>query len=189
MAEVRTRAPEQHGALDAFVGTATVRATRAIQRPASEIALLLDRHLRAAELMLPQRRTGERTRYVQDSSIAANLSRFTRGFARNQQPLNLKQLDAAVSALDASSCLVELNVNLAGMRGGLVAGVLGSSSVLAAGWATTVWATPIADPLMLLGVPVLVGAWAGMRAIYGSISRSNEDKLETLLDKLEHNEL
>jgi hypothetical protein len=189
MAEVRSRVPEEHGALDAFVGPAHVRASRTIGRPAPEVAQLLDRYLRDAECMLPQRRSGERTRYVQDTSMAANLARFTRGFSRRHQPLKLKQLDVAVASLDDGSCLVELGVNLAGTRGGIVAGVFGSSSVLAAGWATTVWATPIADPLMLLGVPVLAGAWAGMRAIYGKVSHTREDRLETLLDKLEHDEL
>lgn len=189
MAEVQGRPPEERGALDGLVGVATVRASRVVQRAASDVGPQLDRHLRDAELMVAQRRYAGRTRYVQDASIAAGLARFTRGLSRSTQPLKLKQLDAAVSPLDPGSCLVELSVDLATARGGLLAGVFGSSSVLAAGWAGTVWATPIADPLMLVGVPVVAGAWVGMRAIFRTISRSSEEKLELLLDKLEHDEL
>lgn len=189
MAEVRGRPPEERGALDSFVGTATVRASRVLQRPASAIAPQLDRYLRDAEYMVAQRRYAGRTRYVQDPSIAAGIARLSRSFSRSTQPLKLKEVEVAVSPLDPGSCLVELSVNLATTRGGLIAGVFGSSSVLATGWAATVWATPIADPLMLVGLPVLAGAWAGMRAIYRTVSRSNEEKLELLLDRLEHDEL
>jgi hypothetical protein len=189
MAEVRGRPPEERGALDGFVGAAIVRASRVVQRPALEVAKVLDRHLRDVELMVPQRRFGDRTVYVRDSSISAGLARFTRGFARAQQPLNLKQLDVAVSAIDAGSCLVEASVNLNAVRGGLFAGVFGSSGVLATGWATAVWATAVADPLMLLGLPVLLGGWAGTRAIYSQITRNNRDRLELLLDRLEHNSI
>jgi hypothetical protein len=189
MAEVRGRPPEERGALDGFVGSATVRASRVVQRPALDVAKLMDRHLRAVELMVAQRRFGDRTVYVRDSSISAGIARFTRGFARARQPLKLKQLDVAVSPIDGGSCLVEVSVNLNAVRGGLFAGVFGSSGVLATGWATAVWATAVADPLMLLGVPVMIGGWAGMRAIYSQISRTNRDKLELLLDRLEHNEI
>ena len=189
MAEVQGRPPETRSALDGFVGPATIRASRVVPRAASVTGPQLDHHLRDAEFMIAQRRYAGRTRYVQDSSIAAGLARFTRGLSRSVQPLKLKQLDAAVSPLDAGSSLVELSVDLATARSGLLAGVLGSSSVLAAGWAGTVWATPIADPLMLVGVPVVAGAWAGMRAIFRSMSRSTEEKLELLLDRLEHDEL
>ena len=117
------------------------------------------------------------------------LARMTRGLSRSSQPLKLKQLDVAISPVDPGSCLVELAVDLGTTRGGLLAGVFGGSGVLAAGWTATVWATAIADPLMLVGVPVVAGAWVGTRAIFRAVRRSNEEKLELLLDKLEHDEL
>jgi hypothetical protein len=98
-------------------------------------------------------------------------------------------MDVAVSALDAESCLLEISVDLAGTRGGLAAGVLGSGGVLSVGWVATVWATAIVDPLMLLGIPVVVGSWYGMRAVYGTIRKSVQEKLESLLDRVEHNDL
>jgi energy-converting hydrogenase Eha subunit A len=57
------------------------------------------------------------------------------------------------------------------------------------GWAATVWATAFPDPLMLIGIPVVAGSWWGMRAIYAAIRGSLQDRLESLLDRLEHGEL
>jgi hypothetical protein len=189
MAEVRTQPPEEGGALATVVGPRTTRAARVIPRPAAGVASAIERYLRDVELMVPQRRFPDRTRYQRDSSLAAGLQRFTRGFARGHQPLNLGGLDVAVSAIDAGSCLVEVGVDLGGTRGGLAAGVLGSGTVAAGGLATAVWATPVADPFMLLGIPVVAGAWYGMRAIYNAIRRSTQDRLESLLDRVEHDEL
>lgn len=189
MAEVRTQPPEEGGALATVVGPRTSRAARVVARPAAVVAAELERYLRESELMVPQRRFPDRTRYVRDDSLAAGLARFTRGFTRGHKPLNLPQLDVAVSAIDPESCLVEIDVDLGTTRGGLAAGVLGSGTVAAGGLAATVWATPVADPFMLLGIPVIAGAWLGMRAIYNSIRRSTQDKLESLLDRVEHDDL
>jgi hypothetical protein len=189
MAEVHGRPVEERNALVSIAGARTVRATRVIRCPASDTGALLDTYLRESELMITQRRFPHRTRYVRDSSLAAGFARFTRGFSRPHQPLNLQQLDVAVTPLDAESCMLEVSVDLAGTRGGLVGGVLGSSLALTAGWAVTVWATAIADPLMLVGIPFVAGSWYGMRAIYGTIQKSIQDKLESLIDRVEHKEL
>jgi hypothetical protein len=189
MAEVRGRPAEDSGALAAVAGPAIVRASRVLRRPAATVAAELDRYLRDTEIMVAQRRFADRTRYVRNPTFAAGLTRITRGISSSHQPINLKQVDVSILPLDAESCLLEASADLAAMRGGITAGVLGSSSVLTAGWAATVWATALADPLMLLGVPALAGAWYGTRAIYGSIARSVEEKLESLLDRVEHDEL
>ncbi len=189
MAEVQSAQPAERGALVSLVGERAARVSRVIRLPAADVAARLDRYLRTIEFMVPQRRFPMRTRYVRDASFAAGIGRFARGFSRAHRPLDFKQLDVAVSPLEATSCLVEAGVDLATTRGGLAVGVLGSSSAAAAGWAAAVWATPIADPLMLLGVPVVAGAWYGMRAIYGRVRGSTEDRLESLLDRLEHEEL
>ena len=189
IAEVRSRPDGEEGALGRIAGAGTVRATRVLRRPAASTGLIVDRYLRETELMVTQRRFADRTRYVRDASLAAGFARFARNFSRAHRPLDLKELDVAVSALDAESCLLEISVDLGGTRGGLVAGVLGSGGGLAAGWAATVWATAIADPLMLLGIPVVAGSWYGMRAIYGTIRKSVQEKLESFLDRVEHNDL
>ena len=177
IAEVRIRPAEESGALATLVGPGTVRATRVVMRSAASTASQLDRYLRETEFMVVQRRFPDRNRYSRDSGLAAGLGRFARGFSRGHRPLDLKQLDVAISALDAESCLVELSSDLKDARGGLAAGVLGSGSALAGVGAAFVWATPIADPFMLLAAPIVAGSWYGMRAIYRHMSRSLQDKL------------
>jgi hypothetical protein len=189
MAEVHGRGAEEKGALTTLVGARTVRASRVLRRSPAGLGSVLDAYLCETELMAPQRRFPGRTRYVRQSGLAAGMSRIARSLARTRKPLNFQQLDVAIAPIDEHSSLVEVSVDLAVVRGGLAAGVLGSSSVLATGWAAAVWATPVADPLMLLGVPAVTGAWYGMRAIYRSIFRSAEDNLESLLDRLEHDDL
>jgi len=189
IAEVRSRPDEEGGALTAMVGERVLRASRVLQQPAAAVAPTLERYLREKEYMVAQRRFGHRTRYVRNSSVAAGIARFASGFSRTHPPLDMKELDVAVSAIDDATCLVEVSVDMGGTRGGIVAGVLGSGSALAAGWSIAVWATPIADVLMLLALPVLGGAWVGMRAIYGSVTGGVSEKLESLLDRLEHGDL
>lgn len=189
MAEVRGRPTDESGALVTLAGSRTVRAARVLRRPAASTGLLLDRYLRETELMMPQRRFQDRTRYRRDASLAAGLTRFTRGFGRGHPLLNLKEMDVAVAALDADSCLLEVSVDMGGERAGIVAGVLGSSGALATGWAVTAWATAVANPLMLLGIPLIAGAWWGTRALYDVMRNSVQEKLESFLDRVEHGEL
>lgn len=189
MAEVRGRPAEESGVLVTVAGPRTVRATRVLKRPAAGTALQVDRYLRERELMVVQRRFPDRTRYIRDSSFAAGVTRLTRGLSRSHPPLDLRQLDVGVSAIDDDRCLLEVSVDLGGTRGGLAAGVLGSGTGLAGAWAVIAWATAVADPLMLIGIPVVAGAWYGTRAIYGAVRRSVQEKLESFLDRVEHNEL
>jgi hypothetical protein len=187
MAEVHgAPAQKESGVLVALAGSKIVRASRVVQRDAASVQSALDRHLRELELMIPDRRSGNRTRYERDASLAAKMSRITQRFSRSDKPLNLERVDVAVSPLDERSALVELSVDLAAMRGGLVAGVLGSTTAASGVWALMVWASAIVDPLMLIGIPAIAGGWAGTRAIYRTIFSSTEDRLESLLDRLEH---
>ena len=189
MAEVRARPPEERGALARTMGPATARASRVIPRPAGDTAARLERYLHDTELMVTQRRFQERTRYVRDSSFGAGMARVVRDLSRGRKPVGLKQVDVAVSSLDDDSCLLEASTDLAGDRAGYAGGAAALGGSLGSGLAVAIWATPVADPLMLLAIPVLAGAWAGMRAIYRATVRSTEDKLEALLDRVEHDEL
>lgn len=140
--------------------------------------------------MLAERRFQDRTRFVRDSSFGAGLARLARGLDRSpQRPIDVNQLDVAISAVDADSCLLELSVDMAGTRGGLVGGVIGTSGGAAAAWAAAAWVTALPDALMLLGVPVLAGAWLGTRGIFGTVRRSVQEKIESLLDQVEHDKL
>lgn len=190
IAEVRDRVADERGALVPMAGPRIVRASRVVNRPAAGVAAALELHLRETEFMLAERRFHGRTRFVRDSSFGAGLARFARGFGRpSHRALDVKQLDVSIAPIDAESCLLSLTVDLGGTRAGLVGGLIGSSGGVSVAWTVVTWATALPDPLMLLGVPLLAGAWTGTRAIFGAVRRSVQEKIESLLDQVEHDTL
>jgi hypothetical protein len=187
--EVRGRPPAEQGVLARTMGPSVARAVRTVRRPAAQVGMLVEEYLRRCEYMVVQRRFPDRTRYVRDTGLAAGFGRMVRGFGRDHQPLDLAQMDVGVSALDEESCLVEITVDHGGMRAGLAAGGALGGGGAAAGIATAVLATPIVDPLALLGLPVLAVSWLGMRGIYRAVRGGTQEKLESFLDRLEHGEI
>ncbi|HEU0013722.1 MAG TPA: hypothetical protein VFQ45_08560 [Longimicrobium sp.] len=187
--DVRGRAPSERGAMAAVMGPGVARAARTLKRPAAGLGLLLEEYLVRCEHMVVQRRFPDRTRYVRDTSFAANMSRIVKKMTGKLRPMNLSQLDVAVSSIDADTALVELSVEMKGARAGFLAGGLAGGGGAAASIATVAWVTPAVDLLALVGVPVLLGAVWGMRGIYGATHRSVHDKLESFLDALEHGDV
>jgi hypothetical protein len=187
--EVRGRPPEERGALARAMGPAMARSARTVRRPAAATGLLLEEYLCRCEYMVVQRRFPDRTRYVRDTGIAAGFGRLARSFGRNLPPLDLAELDVAVSALDEDSCVVELSVDMGGMRAGMAAGGALGGGAVAGGIATAVLATPLIDPLALLALPALATSWFGMRGIYRATRGGVQEKLESFLDRLEHGEV
>lgn len=187
--DVRGRAPEERGALARALGPGVARAVRTVRRPAAQTGMLVEEYLCRCEYMAVQRRFPDRTRYLRDTGLAAGFGRIARSFGRNPPPMDLKQLDVGVSALDDDSCLVELTVSLGGMRAGLAAGGAAVGGGGAAAITTAVLATPLVDPLALLALPVLAVSWLGMRGIYRSTRSGVQEKLESFLDRLEHGEI
>jgi hypothetical protein len=188
MVEVRSRPTDEGVAITRAIGEGSARASRVLPWTAASTTSLVDRYLRETEFMVAQRRFPDRTHYVRDSSLAAGIARVARRFSRSQQPLDVERLDVAVAPLDEESCLLEVSVDMKAARAGTAAGAVGLGGALGSGLAVTIWATPIADPLMVLGLPVVAGAWYGMRAIYGAVRKSTQEKLEALLDRIEHSE-
>ncbi|WP_420129952.1 hypothetical protein [Longimicrobium sp.] len=187
--DVRGQAPAERGLLARAMGPGSIRAARTVRRPAAAVGLLLEEYLLKCEYMLVQRRFADRTRYVRGTGVAAVMGRAARKFGASHAAMDLAQLDVSVAALDAESCLVEVTVDTAGTRAGLAAGAAAVGGGGAVAIAAAVLATPIIDPLALLGLPTLLGSWAGFRGIYGATQRSTQDKLESFLDRLQHNEL
>ncbi|HEY0016466.1 MAG TPA: hypothetical protein VGC13_09120 [Longimicrobium sp.] len=187
--DVRGRPPEERGLLARTVGPAGIRAARTVRRPAAATGLLVEEYLLKCEYMLVQRRFPDRTRYVRGTGVAAVMGRAARKFGASHAAMDLAQLDVSVAALDAETCLVEVSVDTSGTRAGLAAGAAAVGGGGAAAIAAAVLATPIIDPLALLSLPTLLGSWWGMRGIYGAVQHSTQDKLESFLDRLEHNEL
>lgn len=187
--DVRGRPPEERGLLAKAMGPGGIRAARTVRRPAAMVGLLVEEYLLKCEYMLVQRRFPDRTRYVRGTGFAASMGRAARKFGASHAAMDLPQLDVSVAALDAESCLVEVSVDTAGTRAGLAAGAAAVGGGGAVAIAAAVLATPIIDPLALLSLPTLLGSWAGFRGIYGAVQHSAQDKLESFLDRLEHNEL
>jgi len=187
--DVRGRPPEERGILARAVGPGKLRAARTVRRNAAAVGLLLEEYLLKCEYMVVQRRFPDRTHYVRATGFAAAMGRGFRKFNQAHAALDLPHLDVSVSALDADTCLVELSMDTAGVRAGIAAGTAAIGGGAAAGITAAVLATPIIDPLALLSVPTLLGSWWAMRGIYGTVQRSAQEKLESFLDRLEHNEL
>jgi hypothetical protein len=187
--DVRGRPPEERGVLAKTMGPGSIRAARTVRRPAAAVGLLVEEYLLKCEYMLVQRRFPDRTRYVRGTGVAAVMGRAARKFGASHAAMDLPQLDVSVAALDADSCLVEVTVDTAGTRAGLAAGAATVGGGAAATVASFALATTIPDPIALLSLPALLSSWAGFRGIYGAVQRSTQDKLESFLDRLEHNEL
>ena len=187
--DVRGRPPEESGVLAKAIGPGSIRAARTVRRPAAAVGLLLEEYLLKCEYMVVQRRFPDRTRYVRGTGVGAALGRAARKFGASHAAMDLAQLDVSVAALDDESCLVEVSVDTAVTRAGLAAGGAAIGGGGAAAITAAVLATPIVDPLVLLSLPTLLGSWWATRGIYGMVQRSTQDKLESFLDRLEHNEL
>jgi hypothetical protein len=187
--DVRGRPPEERGVLARAMGPGSIRAARTVRRPAAAVGLLVEEYLLKCEYMLVQRRFPDRTRYVRGTGVAAVMGRAARKFGASHAAMDLGQLDVSVAALDAESCLVEVSVDTAGARAGLAAGAAAVGGGAAASVVAFALATTVMDPVALLGLPALLGSWWGARGIYGGMRHSTHDKLESFLDRLEHNEL
>lgn len=187
--DVRGRPPEERGALAGVMGPGVVRAVRTVRRPAAQVGMLLEEYLLKCEYMGVQRRLPDRTRYVRRSGVAASLGRAARSLGTHDPSLDLPALEVGVAALDEESALVELRVELRTPRGWLAGAGVGSGGGVAALVGAFAWATPAPDLLALLGIPALAATLLGSRGIYRYLARSRQEKLESLLDRLEHGEL
>lgn len=187
--DVRGQPVAETGMLAKTMGPGTIRAARTIRRNAAATGLLLEEYLLKCEFMVVQRRFPDRTRYIRGTGFGAAIGRGMRKFGQSHAAMDLPHLEVAVSAIDDDTCVVELTVNTAGVRAGMAAGAAAVGGSAAAGITVAVLATPIVDPLALLALPTLLGSWLGMRGIYGAVRHSHQDKLESFLDRLEHNEL
>jgi hypothetical protein len=187
--DVRGRPPEERGILAKTMGPGSLRAARTVRKNAAVVGLLLEEYLVKCEYMVVQRRFPDRTRYVRGTGVAAAFGRGMRKFGQSHAAMDMAQLDVSISALDDDTCLVEVSIDTSGTRAGMAAGAAAIGGGAAAGITAAVLATPLIDPLALLSLPALLGSWWGMRGIYGAVQHSAQDKLESFLDRLEHNEL
>ena len=189
IAEVRSRAPAEQGMMAGMMGgPGTVRAGRTIRRPATEVGMFLEQYLLQAEYMVVERRFPDRTRYLRAGGIGAAMGRAFSQVSARQARLDLERVDVSVALADSDTSYVELSVDLRGVRTGMAAG--GWATGLGTGGAAAVIAAATTAPVLaLVGIPLLAGSVLGSRWIYRHMLDKLQDKLEGLLDRLEHNEL
>ena len=189
IADIRSRPPEEEGAMASLMGPGRVRAARTIRSPAAAVGTLLEQYLVRCEYMHVQRRFPDRTRYVRDSSLAAGFGRMARQIGTRELRLGLKELDVGVSAIDEDTALVELSIDRSGERAGYLAGGVACGTVTSVPPAVFALATAAPDLLALTALPIFGGWLWGMRAGYRYSAGQGKDKLESFLDRLEHGEL
>lgn len=186
--EVRGVPRKERGMLASLVGPAIVSASRTIRRPATEAGMFIEKYLLEMEAMVVDRRLPDRTRYVRSTGIAAGIARAMNRVGSKHAGLKTDKLDVGVSYVDADTCLVELQVDLSGMRAGAALGG-GALGLSAASGAAIVGMVANVELLALAGIPVLALSWLGTRAGVGATYRRQQNELEAFLDRLEHGEL
>jgi hypothetical protein len=189
IADVRGLPVQEKGLAASVIGPGQARAVRTIRRPAAALGLFLEQYLVECEFMVVRRRFPDRTRYARGTGVAASVGRASRKLQSRYGSLELPVMDVGVSVIDDETSLVEVSVDLSGPRmaatgGGLVSGTVGGGAV-----AAFVFGAHLFPPLVLLGLPVVGAGVLLSRSIYRGIQHRAQDRLESFLDRVEHNEL
>jgi len=177
--------PEERGALSRLLGPARIRAGRSVSRPASEVRAELERYLLDRETLAVQRRLPDRTVYEPAPGMFADMARMIKRGVGRFPLAGARTVEVAVRPHGEDRCFVSLIADLGPTRTGhatgatAVGGGIGGVSVVAA---------TLAGPVALVGIPVAaVSAW-GVRRGYRETTRRAREKLEGLLDRVEHHE-
>ena len=187
IAEVRGKPAAETSVVAKLLGDARVTVSRFLAMPAARAREQLDRYFQEREAMVVLRRLPDRIIYERGSGVGAAVTRAA-GVVGGRHPLlRLARLEVTVSPADERGCFVALSVDLASQRTGAVAGVtvgglVGAATAAGAG-------IVLAPPLALLGLPVLGGFTYLMRWSYRATLSKTRTQLESLLDRLEHQEL
>ena len=136
--------------------------------------------------MVVQRRLEDRIVYERGSGVGAAVMRAAGIVGARHPLLKARLLEVTVNPAD-ERCFVALTIDLRTQRSGTIAGVAAGGVVGAATAAGL--GVVLAPPLALVGLPVLGGFAYLMRASYQNTLEKTHTQLESLLDRLEHQEL
>lgn len=187
--EERTRVslPDQQGTLDRLIAPAAVMAERVVQGTPETVATSLVRWFEQHEVLVVQRRTGEKITWEQASSFAGAMKRIGWSFNANRSKPFLDKADlvtALITPLEPGFCHVTMLASLRNNRSSYVGGGAAVSSV---GAAAGIVLAALGAPLLIAGVvviPALAGGVAVSRLFRGVNERSRLG-LERALDELE----
>ncbi|MQA92075.1 MAG: hypothetical protein GEU90_17925 [Gemmatimonas sp.] len=184
-----TSAPAgETGVLVTLYGPTMVRASRTVIGDPAELARSLERYLLEREFLAVQRRFADRVVLTRATGVAASLGRMSSQLLRRSPLLDVQELEMAVRGLEEGYSHVALAASLKSNRTATAA-----SSILGGGTAAAAVATVLGiaiDPAAaLIGVPFLGGGMAIGHRYYANLVRNTEVRLESLLDRLQHDEL
>jgi hypothetical protein len=187
LAEVGEPAQET-GVLVKLYGPAMVRASRTIAGDPQEVARRLERYLIEREYLAVQRRFHERVVFTRATGLAAAMGRAGSQIFRRSPLLNVAAMEMGVRGLEEGYTHVSLAASLKGNRTATAAGSMlgGGSGAAVVG---TVLGIAVDPAAALMGVPIMGGAIAIGHNYYIKLIRNTEVQLESLLDRLQHDEL
>lgn len=191
LAEVSApRQAAERGAVARVMGPSHLSASRAVPGEAGRVREQIERYLLEVECMVIARRHPDRTAYERGRGLGPAFRRAV-GRANTKSryaPFKLEMVEVSVQPLEAGYALVTAGVDLRGARTGLFAAGATVGGVGSAALATFLGIA--VDPLAaLLALPVLPAGVAGMRAVYGGVTSTTAQQLESFLDRVQHGEL
>jgi hypothetical protein len=188
LAETTSAAPPETGVFVSLFGPGSVQAGRAVRGEPQEIARTLERYLVEREFLAVLRRFPDRVVFTRASGMAAAMGRATSQIFSRSPLLKIDNLEMAIQPFEEGYSYVSLATSLKSNRTATAA-----SSIVGGGTGAAVTGAvlgiAIAPPAALLALPVLAISIFGGRAYYDKLVDNVHVQLESLLDRLEHNEL
>lgn len=187
IAETSGESPEE-GLLHGLFGASGARASRLIRGDPEKLVRSLERYLVEREYLVVQRRFTDRIVLTRATGMIASMGRATSQMFSRAPLLRVDNLEVAFRPVDDDSGWISISTSLRGDRT-----TAATTSFVAGGGGTVVVGAvlgiAIAPPATVLALPILAASVFGARVYYERRLREVSTQLESLLDRLEHNEL
>jgi hypothetical protein len=188
LAEVGGAAPEETGVFVRLFGPVHARAGRAVAGEPEVVSRRLERHLVEREYLAVLRRFSDRVLFTRAKGMAAAMGRATSQLFNRSPLLPVVNLEMVVHSLEDGYSFVSLATSLGNQRNAAAAASLigGGTGASLTG---AILGIAVAPPAALIALPILgASLWVG-HAYYGGVVQNVQTQLESLLDRLEHDEL
>ena len=188
LAEVSDTTPPEGGLLLRLLGPRVVHASRIMPGDAAAISAKLERYLVEREYLTVLRRFPERIVLTRASGMAAAMGRATSQIFSRSPLLRVENLELSARPLGEGQAHVYLATSLAGQRTAAAAtSIVGGTT--GAGLVGAVLGIAVAPPAALVALPILGLSMLGGRAYFKGLGDQVQIQLESLLDRLAHDEL
>lgn len=176
------------GWLARHVGERRAASSRVVRRAAADVRRELEAYLLEVEAMVIERRFPGHTVYVRAKGLVALSLRLVGKLGRRHTLLEAERVEVGVQPLDGGSCCVALAVDLEAKRRehvavGAVAGAAGGVT------GAVLLGLLVTPPLALAAVPLAGTGLLAARLAYRGARAETLERVESLLDRLEHREL